>query len=57
MSFDAQRRLQQPKAKHQVATVKVDSATSSIYDLLDEEPVELSSVVATLMELQEAGSF
>lgn len=28
----------------------------SIYDLLDQEPVELPSVTATLLELQEAGS-
>ena len=56
MSFYAQNYLQQAKAKHQVATDKFDAATSSIYDLLDEEPVGLSSVVATLMELQEAGS-
>lgn len=56
MSFDAQRHLQQAKAKHQLSTIKFDTATSSIYDLLDEEPVELSSVVATLMDLQEAGS-
>lgn len=56
MSCDVQSHLQQAKAKHQTATVKFDTATSSIYDLLDEEPVELSSVVATLMELQEAGS-
>lgn len=56
MSLDAQKYLQQAKAKHQVATDQFVAATSSIYDLLDEEPVELSSVVATLMELQEVGS-
>ena len=56
MSFDPQSHLQQAKAKHQLSTEKFDVATSSIYDLLDQEPVELPSVVVTLLELQEAGS-
>ena len=48
--------LRQAEAKHQIATDKFDTARSSVYELLEENPFELPHVVASLLELEEAGS-
>ena len=56
MSVDAERNLEQARAKYKLSADKFDTASSSIFALLDHNIPPLESILAGLCGLQDAGS-